>query len=154
MELKGDDLKEALHQAAAMVPQPHEQDAMRVLKGHLVVERNFELFFEDVLPDYSKLERARLTFSQKHQLYRAFHPGDEHSWLWGAIYKLSKLRNELAHSSQPEGFEGKVATLINHIYSTNPWKELNAAEESWGDLSNSLNIVHLYQMHLRRAYKS
>jgi len=102
---------------------------MRVLKGHLVVERNFELFFEDVLPDYSKLEFARLTFSQKHQLYRAVHPGGEHSWFWGRYISSVSFGVSLRIRHNPKALRTKLPhSLIIFIPRipgrswTRPWR--------------------------------
>ncbi|MBM95293.1 MAG: hypothetical protein CMI09_05535 [Oceanospirillaceae bacterium] len=154
MGLTEKDLRDAHSQVAAMVPQDYELDAMAVLKGHLVTEQNFEIFFEHVLPGPKALEKARLTFHQKFHLYKAFNPDNKHGWLWGAINKLNNLRNDVGHNLKSDDFKIKKDELVNFIYDQNPWKGLNSDDGNWGDLRNSLNIIHIHQIHIKKDYSA
>lgn len=147
-----EDLRIAMAHAGVMVPQDHESDAMAVLKGHLVTERNFEIFFEHVLPAPKALENARLTFSQKFCLYKAFNRDNKHAWLWGAIKRLNKLRNDVGHNLKADEFIAKKDELIKFVYEQNPWKGLNSLDKSSSDLLNSLDIIHIHQMHIKKDY--
>ncbi len=147
------DIRDAHSQVAAMVPQEYESDAMAVLKGHLVTEQNFELFFEHTLPAPKALGKARLTFHQKLHLYKAFNSDNKHGWLWGAINKLNSLRNEVGHNLKSDEFIKQKDGFVQFIYDQNPWKGLNSDDGNWGCLRSSLNIIHIHQLHIKKDYK-
>lgn len=86
-----------------------------VLRGHLHVEQLFLSMIEcwAVSPRY--VENARLSFSQKLSLVRAFnfhHPDEP---IWDALTALNSLRNDLAHRLTSEQRERKITAFIKLI---------------------------------------
>ena len=75
-----------------------DDDALIVLKGHLVIEERITAAIEKFVwhPEY--VERARLTFAHKMQLARAISMDQSESTMWELIDKLNAVRNKLAHS--------------------------------------------------------
>src|ERR1035438_7523659 len=77
-----------------------------VLKGHLMIEEQIDLFFEALSRHPKSLKEARLNFMQKVHLVQAvggFTNGAE----WRFVVDLNTLRNRLVHRLEP----GDVAVL-------------------------------------------
>lgn len=144
-----EDLDRAIHQVKTMMSDDNEKDIMSILKGHLIAEENFEVFFEEVLPNYNSLKKSQLRFSQKLCLYKAFVKNNKHGWLWSALDKLNKLRNNVGHHLvKKEKLDQEINEFINFVYMQNPWKALNNDDGNYGHLKNVLDIIHTHQLYI------
>ncbi len=91
-------IERAMHQVGVMMSDANEKDIMSILKGHLIAEENFEVFFEKALLNYNALKKSKLSFFQKLGLYKSFITDNKHGWLGSALDKLNKLRNHVGHN--------------------------------------------------------
>ncbi|MBU2881995.1 hypothetical protein KO525_05285 [Psychrosphaera sp. B3R10] len=71
---------------------------LSLLKCHLLIEQELDrvALIGAEKPKY--ISESRLTFSNKIALVRAFHDSKCESWVWGALNKLNKVRNLMAHN--------------------------------------------------------
>ncbi len=80
-----------------------------VLNGHLILDRLLTEGIENFVLHPSKLDGARLSFSQKLQLARSMSTSSQDSTMWKLIEKVNRVRNVLAHGdtkiSQTRAFE-------------------------------------------------
>lgn len=144
-----EDLERAIGQVGKMMSEANDRDVMSILKGHLIAEENFEVFFGKVLPNYNALKESNLSFHQKLCLYKSFITKNKHGWLWSALKKLNQLRNHVGHNLvNPDNLEKEIKEFIEFVYMQNPWKGLNIDEGNYGELKNSLNIIHIHQHHI------
>ena len=81
-----------------------------VLKGHLMVEEQLQLFLETLSHHPSSLKAARLSFIQKANLVHAL-SGIRNGPEWRFIVHLNTLRNGLVHRLEP----GDVAALVDNL---------------------------------------
>jgi len=80
-----------------------------VLKGHLLMEEQLQLFLKELSRSPKFLRDARLSFNQKMHLFQAV-SGCDAEWLT-FITHLNTLRNSLAHRLEP----GDVAALVDDV---------------------------------------
>jgi hypothetical protein len=83
---------------------PHGQDPELVLlKGHILIEEQVHFLIKRHLRNPGALSEANaeLESHQAIRLARAFYPPGHASELWGALLKLNKMRNDIAHSLLP-----------------------------------------------------
>jgi hypothetical protein len=97
---------------------PHGKDLeLVVLKAHLLIEERLNALIAARLKNpASLLAEERFESYYRIRLAQSFFPPDFHPWLWKALLTLNKVRNRVAHSVAPKGFEG----LIDEIISTVP----------------------------------
>lgn len=88
-----------------------------VLKGHLLVEEQLELFLEVASLHPKALKDARLSFIQKVHLVQAL-GGFANGREWRFVVHLNTLRNRLVHQLEP----GDVAVLVDGALRTY-WEE-------------------------------
>ena len=71
---------------------------LSLLKCHLLIEQELDrvLLIGSEKPKY--ISESRLNFSNKIALVRAFHDSKCEPWVWGALSKLNKVRNLMAHN--------------------------------------------------------
>ena len=81
---------------------------LSLLKCHLLIEKELEriVLIGAEKPKY--ISESRLTFSNKIALVRSFHNSKCESWVWGAINKLNKVRNLMAHNLSSAQIESEV----------------------------------------------
>jgi hypothetical protein len=114
---------------------------LSLLKGHLLIEQRLnDLISRDVqhpkfLPD--------LRFLQKMQLVRANNARADETWIWEALAKLNKARNELSHSLAKEKLEAKVEEFVRFVESHKNTPSPDLATERFGRFHFALFTVHM-----------
>lgn len=99
---------------------PSEGDlTLMILKGHLLIEEQINCLIDTRVPKHDALKDADLTAHQKICLAEAMveetSPGGEDAWLWPAIKKLNKLRNDVAHHLSKPGIQDRIADFIKRV---------------------------------------
>jgi hypothetical protein len=86
---------------------------LSLLKCHLLIEKELErvVLIGAEKPKY--ISESRLTFSNKAALVRSFHNSKCEPWVWGAITKLNKVRNLLAHNLSSAEIENEIASYTS-----------------------------------------
>lgn len=94
---------------------PKGDATLSILKGHLLLEEYVRELIDRKMKNPEALRESRLEFDQCLSLARAL-TGDEFpDWIWKALKKLNKLRNDLAHNLEPKGFEDRVKDFISFV---------------------------------------
>jgi hypothetical protein len=96
---------------------------MILLKAHLLIEEQLQLFLDCSVRDASLLTRARFSFAQKLVLAEALHAKPDcfgYGWVWEAVRRLNTLRNQMAHNLEPEDFSAKLTSWVESIESNLP----------------------------------
>ena len=88
---------------------------LTLLKGHLLVEETIRRCVDRKLARSRPIEEAQLTFHQACCLTRALYPAEGMGWVWEAIKKLNRLRNDLAHNLEPVGFQKRVEEFQDFV---------------------------------------
>lgn len=84
-----------------------------VLRAHLLFEELLRAYLKKVLPHAAALDGSRLSFAQTLAVARACSPHLSPSdWIWAAIADLNKVRNLLAHETQPKALAKKLEDYI------------------------------------------
>lgn len=91
---------------------------LMILKGHLLIEEQIWLLLCNRLTSVEALEKAELTTHQKLCLAEALvddfsRSGQDTNWLWPALKKLNKLRNDIAHNLTPSGIADRIRDFID-----------------------------------------
>lgn len=83
-----------------------------ILRGHLLVEEMLRRILQKHAVDPAALEDARLTFFQVLRMVQAIaaHPGRVD--LWKELEQLNRIRNILAHQSEPTDIEKTVDAFL------------------------------------------
>lgn len=98
---------------------PSDDDpTMIILKGHLLIEEQVWLLICNRVASVSALEKADLTTHQKLCLAEALvddfsRSVQETDWLWPALKKLNKLRNDIAHNLTLSGIADRIRDFID-----------------------------------------
>jgi len=92
-----------------------DDEALIVLKGHLVIEELITAAIEKFVWHGEYIERARLTFAHKMQLARAISMDHHQNTMWDLIDKLNAVRNKLAHSLDGEP-RAKAMTALREAF--------------------------------------
>src|SRR5437660_7092438 len=80
---------------------PRTQDlTLIVLKGHLLIEEQFDFFLEELSRQPKFLEQTRLTFMQKFRLTQALAGLGSRNELSIFVESINKLRNKMAHRAE------------------------------------------------------
>ena len=95
-----------------------EDEALFVIKSHLVAESLLYQIIEKFMPNPSALNDARLSFPQLLSVVQAFRHIPHEQWIWTSLRKLNSLRNEYAHRLNSEKLENR---RLDFIKSTEPW---------------------------------
>jgi hypothetical protein len=90
---------------------------MMILKGHLLIEEQINLLLEARIPKSSVLKDAGFTFNQKIRLAEAVveETYSDDIWLWPAIHKLNKLRNDIAHNLSKPGIPDRIVDFVKRV---------------------------------------
>jgi hypothetical protein len=90
-----------------------------ILKGHLLIEEQVALLIENRIPKPEALRRAKLTSEQQLCLAEALVDettlGGNDQWLWPALKKLNKLRNDIAHKLSKSGIGDSIADFVRRV---------------------------------------
>ena len=91
---------------------PHGQDLTLVLlKGHLLIEEQVRQIIDERVKIPQSLMAAELSCHQAICLAEAF-CYEEQKYIWGAVKKLNKIRNELAHKTEPIGLDDRIDDFL------------------------------------------
>ncbi len=95
-----------------------------ILKGHLLVEELLERILNTIACSPEALVNARLSFSQKAFLARALSWDEDTDAFWDLLSALNPLRNDLAHSLEPQKLDDHVQNFIGKFRAVQPpdWK--------------------------------
>ena len=83
---------------------------LSLLKCHLLIEKELERIALIGAEKPKYISESRLTFSNKIALVRSFHNSKCESWVWGAINKLNKVRNLMAHNLSSAEIESEISS--------------------------------------------
>jgi hypothetical protein len=92
-----------------------DDEAVIILKGHLVLEERLNAIFKKFVFNPDHLERARLTFAQKLAVARSISLDQDKHSLWELVEKLNTLRNKLSHSLDGEARE-RAKEAVRAVY--------------------------------------
>ena len=95
-----------------------EDEALSVIKAHLVAESLLYQIIEKFVPNPSSLNEARLSFPQLLSVVQAFRHIPRERWIWNSLRKLNTLRNEYAHRLSSEKLDNRRKDFV---LSTEPW---------------------------------
>jgi hypothetical protein len=98
---------------------PHGNDIELVLlKGHILIEEQVRLLIDRRVrnPEALRESSCQLDCAQAMQLARAFFPPDYQSWLWKALAKLNKMRNDIAHKIlSRQSLADRIAAWVDSV---------------------------------------
>lgn len=92
---------------------------LMILKGHLLIEEQIVFLINNRIPKLDALREADLTSHQQICLAEAL--VEESSldgndrWLWPAIKKLNKLRNDIAHHLSKDGINDRIGDFVRRV---------------------------------------
>ena len=97
---------------------PHGQDmTLVILKGHLLIEEQVRQIISERVKDPRSLEDARLECGQAICMAQALTGNEVDGAVWKSVKKLNKLRNEIAHNSEPKGVHDRIKDFVNSTHS-------------------------------------
>jgi hypothetical protein len=131
-----------------------DDEALIILKGHLVVEERITAVIEKFVFHPEHLEKARLSFAQKVALARCLSRDESGNSVWELIEKLNSLRNKLSHSLDGEP-RAKAMEALKAVYTRECGGKLEEDEQDervWlgGVLALSLGFVHSFEQEVVR----
>ena len=92
---------------------------LMILKGHLLIEEQIALLIENRIANPNALKKADLTSHQQICLAEALvaerNVDGKDLWLWPAIKKLNKLRNDIAHNLSKPGIDDRIADFVSRV---------------------------------------
>ncbi len=93
---------------------------LTILKGHLLIEEQIWLLIKNRVPVFEALKDAEITSHQKLCLAEALiddftREVRDVGWLWSALKKLNKLRNDIAHKLSQSGVEDRIKDFVNRV---------------------------------------
>lgn len=98
---------------------PHGKDQELVLlKGHILIEEQVRLLIDRRVRNPAALREANceLDCRQAIALARSFFPPDHEPWLWMALTKLNKMRNDIAHSIQArQSLSDRISAWVESV---------------------------------------
>ena len=90
---------------------------LTILKCHLLIEELLHKIIVKKADNPNYIERSNLRFIQKMYLARAFTKSGIEPWVWGAVKKLNKTRNELAHGLSSDEIKTEYESFIQVVES-------------------------------------
>ncbi|EPM7856215.1 hypothetical protein ACTQ75_001312 [Vibrio alginolyticus] len=141
---------------------PFEGDAtLQILKGHILAEEKVREIVKLQLHHKAALSGSQGATFDCHQmicLAEAITPESQNQkWLWGALKKLNRLRNYLAHQiEESESLEHKVSDLVKFVRKNDNTYRAFAKEFGEQDklafciMSLNTNLAALRQLVLNR----
>jgi hypothetical protein len=131
-----------------------DEEALIVLKGHLVLEERLDAIFRKFVFNPEHLERAQLRFAQKIVIARSVSLDQDKNLLWELIEKLNTLRNKLSHSLDGESRErAKEAVRAAYIRGHGELSELQKADDRVflvSALASCLGFLHACESEVER----
>ena len=122
---------------------PYEEDNLTtILKGHLLIEEIISELVQRVGTNEKAIKDARLSFHQYACVAKAIYYEENNEWVWGAILKLNKIRNKLAHNLEPDGIEDLVEEFIDFCKENGSGFVKSASEFEFTKLSMAITDVH------------
>lgn len=95
---------------------PHGKDTdLVLLKGHILIEEQVRLLIDRRLRNPVAIVDGRLECHQCICLAQSFFPHDFEPWLWSALKKLNKMRNDIAHQSDPTGLQDRIDAWVASV---------------------------------------
>ncbi len=93
---------EAFRRFLAELPYGKDQELV-LLKGHILIEEQMRLVIDRRVrnPDALREANCEPDCRQAIALAQSFFPPDHEPWLWKALEKLNKIRNDIAHNILP-----------------------------------------------------
>lgn len=124
---------------------PHGKDhELVLLKGHLLMEEQVRHLIALRVKNPALVKEARLDCYQAICLAQSFFDPEFQPWLWQALKKLNKLRNDVAHNIEPTGVKDRML----HFSTEYPFSFGNAEDSSvsfeislWGMFTALADIV-------------
>lgn len=104
----------AFRRFISLLPSGKELDLV-ILKAHLLIEEQVNVVIDQRLKSAGALKKARLESFQRICLAESFFPSDFQPWLWPALTKLNKLRNDIAHQISPAGIDASIDHIIKSV---------------------------------------
>lgn len=109
---------------------PRSQDlTLLVLKGHLLLEEQFNYFLDGAARDPGLFADARLTYMQKLQVVRAL------SGMRGEAFRFAKelnvIRNTLAHHADVSDLPHRIDTLLHWFNNQVPKRLTQRQRAAW-----------------------
>jgi hypothetical protein len=86
-----------------------------LLKVHLLCEEVLTKAIDRHLPMPGPLEKAKLSFAQKIHLGHCFYPAEKTAWLWPALQKMNRARNQLAHGLATQQIVEQIDIFIDFV---------------------------------------
>lgn len=131
-----------------------DDEALIVLKGHLVIEERITAAVEKFVWHGEYIERARLTFAHKMQLARAISMDHSENTMWDLIDKRNAVRNKLAHSLDHKPRTKAMAALKQAYKREVPTADEDELESETlllaGVVSLCLGWVHMFEQEVER----
>jgi hypothetical protein len=103
---------QAFRRFLLLMPHGKELDLV-LLKAHLLVEEQVRQIVDERLKNPRALEDTRIDCHQAICIAQAFFPEDHQPWLWAALKKLNKLRNDIAHKLEPKGLADRIDDFVS-----------------------------------------
>lgn len=92
---------------------PHGKDRdLVLLKAHLLIEEQVRQIVDERLKNPRALIDTRIDCHQAICLAQSFFPADFQPWLWSALKRLNKIRNDIAHTLEPKGLDDKIKDFV------------------------------------------
>ena len=114
---------------------------LTILKGHLLIEELLREMINSKLKVPLSHSKVRFEFDQCLALGKSLSGDEFQDWVWQAMKKLNKLRNDLAHNLEPKGFNDRVADFITYVESN---KEVDIGRENtFGPLRWALAGIYI-----------
>jgi len=94
---------------------------LRLLKGHLLIEEILYELIQEKMKKASVIDKARFTFAQLLALVEGLYYEDElyEPWIYAATKNLNKIRNKLAHNTEPDTINHEVQLFYDFVISNN-----------------------------------
>lgn len=83
-----------------------------ILKGHLLIEEQLRHIIDERVKNPKALRKADLDCHECICLVEAFFPTDFEPWLWPALRKLNKIRNNIAHKVEWPGVNDSLREFV------------------------------------------
>ena len=96
-----------------LLPRGHDLASV-ILKGHLLVEEQVRQIIDERVKNPDALRDANFDCYQTICIAESFFSGKE-KYIWNAFKKLNKIRNELAHKTEPVGVDDRIDDFVNSV---------------------------------------
>ena len=105
------DVREARERFAEHLP-PKGDLELLVLKGHLLVEEALYKLVAREIRYPQALEEANFKFFQILHIAKGLCYAEDMKWLWDALARLNRLRNQMAHDLNPDQFRRRLNEFL------------------------------------------